>query len=347
MDRMARRQKARENNLTERFLSGELEQDESETSQERFGSRSRDAEAGKILRTTQLRADEQSDIDVESLPIGQVLQVYSLFSEVEVDGRQFFCVTRKTLSKRSDSAIIVGDRVRVRDLVQLDERGNPKGVIEQVMPRTTVLTRADSFKGVEQHPIVANAQQMLIVASLTQPRVKWGLIDRMLIAAQSGKLPVVLCLNKVDLPASDDAIQEAAEVTAHYASIGIRTIRTSAPSGVGIAELTELLKGNVTVLAGHSGVGKSTLLNAVDPSLDLRTGIISGYTGKGRHTTTSARHYPLAIGGAVIDTPGVKMFGLWGVTRENLQEFFPDIEAGNAPEWRRESYDRIASSLTS
>ena len=342
---MARRQKARENNLTERFLSGELEQDESETAQERFGSRSRDAEAGKILRTTQLRADEQSDIDVESLPIGQVLQVYSLFSEVDVDGKRFFCVMRKTLNKRSDSAMIVGDYVRVRDLVQLDERGNPKGVIEQALPRTTVLTRADSFKGLEQHPIVANAKQMLIVASLTQPRVKWGLIDRMLIAAQSGKLPVVICLNKVDLPASDDAIAEAAEVTAHYATIGIRTIRTSAPSGVGIAELTELLKGNVTVLAGHSGVGKSTLLNAVDPSLDLRTGIISGYTGKGRHTTTAARHYPLTIGGAVIDTPGVKMFGLWGVTRENLEEFFPDVEAGTAPAWRRESYARIAESL--
>jgi ribosome biogenesis GTPase len=342
---MARRQKARETNLTERFLSGELDQDESETAQERFGSRSRDAEAGKILRTTQLRAEEQSDIDVESLPIANVLQVYSLFSEVDVGGKRFVCVVRKTLNKRSESAMIVGDLVRVRDLAQLDERGNPMGVIEQVMPRTSVLTRADSFKGLEQHPIVANAKQMLIVASLTQPRVKWGLIDRMLIAAQSGKLPVVICLNKIDLPATDDAIREAEEVTRHYATLGIRTLRTSATSGVGIAELTTLLQGSVTVLAGHSGVGKSTLLNAVDPTLDLRTGIISGYTGKGRHTTTSARHYPLATGGAVIDTPGVKMFGLWGVTRENLREFFPDIEAGNAPAWRRESYERIASSM--
>jgi ribosome biogenesis GTPase len=92
-------------------------------------------------------------------------------------------------------------------------------------------------------------------------------------------------------------------------------------------------------------VGKSTLLNAVQSSLRLRTGEISNYTGKGRHTTTSARRYPLDIGGAVIDTPGVKLFGLWGVTRDNLADFFPDLASGQAPEWRKESYQRIAQSL--
>src|SRR6185312_6414173 len=102
-----------------------------------------------------------------------------------------------------------------------------------------------------------------------------------------------------------------------------------------------------TVLAGHSGVGKSTLINAIEPALDLRIGAISNYTGKGRHTTTSARRYPLTIGGAVIDTPGVKMFGLWGVSRENLPEFYPDVAAGNAPPWRQENFERILESLPS
>jgi ribosome biogenesis GTPase len=101
----------------------------------------------------------------------------------------------------------------------------------------------------------------------------------------------------------------------------------------------------VTVLAGHSGAGKSSLIAAVQPGLDLRIGEVSALTDKGRHTTTSARWYDLDMGGAVIDTPGVKLFGLWNVTAENLGEFFPDVEAGTAPAWREESFRRIAASL--
>jgi len=99
------------------------------------------------------------------------------------------------------------------------------------------------------------------------------------------------------------------------------------------------------VLAGQSGVGKSSLINAIEPNLDLRTGAISGYTGKGRHTTTSAKRYRLSDGGYVIDTPGVKLFGLWGVTRDNLSAYFPDVVNGKAPPWRVESYERIENSL--
>ena len=98
---------------------------------------------------------------------------------------------------------------------------------------------------------------------------------------------------------------------------------------------------------GRSNVGKSSLIRAIQPQLDLRIGAISGYTGKGRHTTTSARHYNLDFGGAVIDTPGVKQFGLWGVTKENLIDFFPDVANDAAPKWRVESYQRILSSLSS
>lgn len=337
---MKRRQKSRDGNLTGRFLSGELEETDLDA-QERFGSRSRDSQAGKMLRTAILRAEEQSDVDVHALPVGQVMQVYSLFSEVETAGKTYQCVVRKTLAKLSDTAIVVGDRVRVRDLNLVDEQGKPQGVIEQVLPRTTVLTRADSFKGIQQHPIVANAQQMLIVASLKEPDVKWGLVDRILVAAQSGKLQPIICLNKADLGLGEDAL---AAMT-HYESMGVKCLTTSAPAQMGLDALREILFGRVTVLAGHSGVGKSSLINAVEPSLKLRTAPISGYTGKGRHTTTSARHYPLSAGGAVIDTPGVKMFGLWDVTRDNLIEFFPDVAAGTAPAWRAESYQRIRDSI--
>lgn len=346
---MSRRRKPRDKSLTERYLSGALD-DVDLDEKEQFGSRSKDAEQGKILRTALLRAEEQSDADVQTLAVGQVIQVYSLYSEVESEGRNYLCVVRKTLNRRSDSAILVGDRVRFRDLDILDEQGRPQAVIEQVLPRETILTRADSFKGNEQHPIVANAEQMLIVASIRRPTVRWGLIDRMIVAAQSGRLQPIVCLNKIDLrpsgtdgEADDEANPD--EVLSHYESLGIRTIQTSVPGAIGIDALRELLRGKVTVLAGHSGVGKSTLINAAQPALDLRTAEISNYTGKGRHTTTSARRYPLDWGGAVIDTPGVKLFGLWGVTRENLLDFFPDVAADAAPPWRKESYDRIASSL--
>ena len=339
---MSRRRKPREKDLTDRYLSGELEEADLD-SQHRFGSRSKDAELGKILRTALLRAQEQSDVDVQSLPIGQVIQVYSLYSEVESEGRIFLCVVRKTLNRRSDSAVLVGDRVHLRDLGLLDEQGRPQAVIEEVLPRETILTRSDSFKGTEQHPIVANAQQMLIVASLREPAVKWGLIDRMIVAALAGKLRPIVCLNKIDLESQEDSDTE--QVLEYYRKLDVTTIKTSVPRQIGIDVLRELLMNQTTVLAGHSGVGKSTLIGAVQPGLNLRTAQISNYTGKGRHTTSSARRYALDFGGAVIDTPGVKLFGLWGVSRENLREFFPDVAEGTAPPWRVESFERIEESL--
>jgi ribosome biogenesis GTPase len=336
-----KRRKTRENNLTQRYLDGEMDSGDL-GAQQRFGSRSKDFEAGKILKTALLRAQEQSDLDVQSLPTGDVFQVFSLFSEVRAeDGKLYQCVVRKTLSKLSESAIVVGDKIRFRDLGLVDEQGKPQAVIEQVLPRSSILTRSDSFKGIEQHPIVANAQQMLIVASAKDPTVRWGLVDRMLIAAQGGNLKPIICLNKIDL-GLDDSSQQALD---HYKSMDLHTLTTSVPASTGLEELRQLLANRMTVLAGHSGVGKSTLINAVEPALDLRTAAISNYTGKGRHTTTSARRYPLSTGGAVVDTPGVKLFGLWGVTRDNLLDFFPDIAANIAPDWRTQSFDRILKSL--
>jgi ribosome biogenesis GTPase len=293
-----------------------------------------------------------------------VVQVFSLFVAVPYQGTTYRCVVRKTLTKTRDTHVVVGDRVRFRDVTTRDEAGKPvgdpdappAGVIEEILPRATVLTRADSYKGITQHPIVANAQQMLIVASVRQPRIKWGLIDRMIIAAKSGGLLPVFCLNKIDLaepdPAADGAAADkpedlrfAEDALAHYGTLGVPSFRTSVSRGVGLETLRDVLKDKTTVLAGHSGVGKSSLIRAIQPALDIRIGEISRYTDKGRHTTTSARRYVLDFSGAVVDTPGVKLFGLWGVTRENLLEFFPDVEAGTAPEWRRESYKRILESL--
>lgn len=346
-----RRRPHREKDLTRQYLEGGYERDDVET-QQRFGARSKHAQRNKMLRTAEMRSQaDDLAADLDSLPLGEVIQVFSLFSEVDHDGTRYLCTVRKTLAKVSKTQIVVGDRVRFRPSGTMHEAGVPEAVIEQVLPRQTVLTRTNSFRTTEQHPIVANAQQMLIVASLWAPFPRWGLIDRMLVAAQAGGLRPIVCLNKIDLAdATPEARQQAdlaEQALPYYQSLGITTLRTSVDQGIGIESLRDLLRGQVTVLAGHSGVGKSSLVQAVEPQLDIRVGDVSSVHLKGKHTTSSARRYGLSSGGAVVDTPGVKLFGLWGVTPENLDSFFPDVESGNAPEWRLRSYERIRSSVVS
>ena len=334
----------RQRNPTAGFLAGDFDTDrqDSQDSQERFGDRSKHSQQRKIERTAQMREAENLAPDVESLPLGQVVQVFSLYAEVIHAGVARLCVVRKTLRKISGTAIVVGDWVRFREVPSAE------AVIEQVQPRKTVLTRTDSFRSDQQQPIVANADQMLIVASLVHPRVKWGLVDRMIVAGKSGGLEPIVCLNKIDLAAGDPAAMEEAEaVLSHYATLGIRTLKTSAEALTGLAELAELLKDRTTVLAGHSGMGKSSLIGRMQAGLDIRVAPVSIATEKGRHTTTGARSYKLDIGGYVIDTPGVKVFGLWKVSKETLAEYYPDVAAGTAPPWRIASYERVAGSLAS
>ncbi len=339
---MGRPKKApRRKDITGEYLAGHMDDDRLDI-QQKFTERSKHAQRDKTARTAKMRSENtESSADIDGLPVGEVVQVFSIYCEVEYHGEKQLCVTRKTLNKTSETGIVVGDVVHFRP-------GTPEGVIERVLPRRTVLTRADSFKQIEQHPIVANADQMLIVASVHRPRVKWGLIDRMLIAAQSGGLAPIVCLNKVDLDEgqADQEMTFARAALAHYQAMGITTMQTSIEQPASLVPLRQQLANKNTVLAGHSGVGKSSLIQAIQPSLDLRVGEVSTYTEKGRHTTTSARRYALDFApGHVIDTPGVKVFGLWGVTQENLLDFFPDVAAETAPQWRQESYSRIQASI--
>ena len=284
-----KRKTSREKDLTSRYLDGEMDEDRIDQRQQ-FSQRAKHQQANKIIRTTLRRAEQEIDPgDVESLPIGLVMQIFSQYVEVLHEGVTRLCGVRKTLTKTRDTFVVVGDLVRFRDTGATNDAGQTEAIIEQIMPRKTLLTRSDSFKAIEQHPIVANAEQMLIVASVARPKVKWGLIDRMLIAAQGGGLSPILCLNKVDLRKAEPEEYEFAESAAtHYASLHVTTLRTSVEEKTGLEELRQHLRDHTTVLAGHSGVGKSSLIRAIQPHLESSCWRGERLQRKGRHTTSSS-----------------------------------------------------------
>jgi ribosome biogenesis GTPase len=245
-----------------------------------------------------------------------VLRVHGLYSFVEVDdGRVFRCTVRrvlKSLTTDERSVITTGD------LVQMVPAAPGEAVIEHVHPRKGVLTRASRRR---EHVLVANVDQLVIVMSLVQPDLKPHLIDRYIAAGRKGELAPILCLNKADLT---DPVELQPMVGA-YSQMGIPTLLTSATTGLGIAKLRELLRGRATVFSGQSGVGKSSLLNAVQPGLALRVKSVSEETQKGRHTTTAAELIRLESGGWVVDTPGVRQLQLWDTRPEEVEGLFDEF----------------------
>jgi ribosome biogenesis GTPase len=231
------------------------------------------------------------------------------------------CTIRQSLREVETgftNVVAVGDEVRVLEL----DAGN--GVVEQVLPRRTVLARPDVFYSHLRQILVANADQLLIIAAWREPAIWFELIDRYLIAAERTQLPAVLCVNKIDLASDRQACTVALQP---YRDLGIPLLLTSAESGEGLPALLGLLAGRVSVLAGLSGVGKSSLLSAVEPGLNLRVAEVSDRKHEGRHTTTQSSWHPLAGGGAVVDTPGIRDFGLAGLYKTELAGFFPEIAA--------------------
>ena len=168
---------------------------------------------------------------------------------------------------------------------------------------------------------MANVDQLLLVTSAAEPRLKQNLIDRMLAAAEKGRVASTLCINKIDLvdPASLEPLVGV------YSQMGYRVLLLSAVTGAGIDRLAHRLRGRQSVVAGQSGVGKSSLLNAVDPTLALKVQAVSGETEKGKHTTSNARLIPLAVGGYVVDTPGIRQFDLWDIVAAEVAGFYRDL----------------------
>jgi ribosome biogenesis GTPase len=225
----------------------------------------------------------------------------------------------EVLAAMTRLALVVGDEVWI---------GERSGVLEvrEVLPRRTRLSRPEPHRPEVEQVLAANVDVGVIVVALGAPPLRPGLVDRFLAALAWGGIAPLMCVNKVDLVAPPERAA-ALRPLAPYAALGVPALACSAASGEGMAELAAALAGRVGVLVGQSGVGKSSLLNALDPRLDLRTGAPRAGDGKGRHTTTAAGFYALPGGGGLIDTPGVRQFGLWEIAPEELAALFPEIAA--------------------
>lgn len=215
--------------------------------------------------------------------------------------------------------VAIGDRVRCVDA------GEGRGMIIEVLPRDSKLSRPAPVPGqrVFEQVIVANADLILPVFSAANPTPKWGLLDRYLVTAEAAGSPALIVINKLDLAWKNPGLEADLEI---YRRIGYPVLLVSAVTGAGVEELKQILQGKLSVFVGKSGVGKTSLLNAIQPGLGLRVKAVgNGEVGKGRHTTTHLEMFELDFGGALVDTPGMREFGLWDITSEELAYLFPEM----------------------
>jgi len=284
----------------------------------------------------------------KSAPAGQITEIGPGYCDVMTGSQRIRC--------RPTPDLAIGDHV----LFSLERRR-----VEEVLPRRTVLSRTDPHNARVQRVIAANVDVVVVVVSLKNPPLRPGLIDRYLIAiGKSGAAPL-LCVNKIDLMSSDEEL----DALQPYQDLGIEVLLCSAATGEGLEILSATLAGKTCVFTGHSGVGKSSLLNALDQRLDLETNPVSSVNEKGRHTTTSSAMYELSNGARVIDTPGIREFGLWNISRTEIARYFDEfnvhrcnfsdcththepfcavktaVESGDIPIARYQVYLRIVSSL--
>ena len=217
------------------------------------------------------------------------------------------------------------DLVAIGDLVRFVNTGENRGVITEILGRRNQLSRRSAHPGERalEQLIVANADQVVPVFAACNPAPKWGLLDRYLVAAEAAGLPALVCITKIDLATRAVGLEAT---LADYRRIGYKVQLASAVTGEGLDEIEQSLRDRVSVLVGKSGVGKSSLLNAIQPDLGLRVQEVGrGKKGKGLHTTSRPEMFQLEKGGAVVDTPGIREFGLWDLDDRDLALYFPEM----------------------
>lgn len=248
----------------------------------------------------------------------------SWYSLKTSDGRWFQGRIRGVLKLddiTSTNPIAVGDRVEF----EIEDEEAKTAIILDIDERHNYINRQSPRAKHQRHIVAANLDQSILVATLKEPKTSQGFIDRFLVASEMYHVRSVVVFNKGDIYKKKelDLFEEWKDM---YTRIGYTVIRCSVKTGEGVDELRGILKGKVSLFSGHSGVGKSSLINSILPSLSLRTKEVSGWSGKGMHTTTFAEMFDLPDGGSIIDTPGVREFGLVDVTRDDLSHYFPEMK---------------------
>ncbi len=259
------------------------------------------------------------------MPIGRVIKSTGSWYEVQDDaGQVVLCRLRGKIRLdgiRTTNPVAVGDLVNYEQ-----EHDKDTCVIDKILPRNNVIVRKSVNLSKESHIIAANVDQAILVATIAQPRTSTGFIDRFTVTAEAYHIPVIIVFNKCDI--YDNEQKAAAEELMNvYNSIGYQSFMISAKTGYNCDRLKDLMKDKMSMFSGHSGVGKSALVNRIDPGLNVRVGEISEVHEKGKHTTTYAQMFPLCFGGYIIDTPGIKEFALFDMEKETLAQRFPEMRA--------------------
>lgn len=216
--------------------------------------------------------------------------------------------------------IAVGDKV----VYDIEDENENTGIITDILPRENYIIRQSVHKTAHGHLIASNLDQAILIVTLTFPRTSLGFIDRFLVSAESFRIPTILVFNKLDM-LNEEGIEFQKELAAMYDALGYHSIFTSATEGTGIEEFRAILKNKISLVSGHSGVGKSTLINAVAPDLDLATSEVSTYANKGVHTTTFAEMFELEPNTFIIDSPGIKELGLADIAPAEISHYFPEM----------------------
>ncbi len=238
------------------------------------------------------------------------------------DGKLVECKLKgrlRTDGIKSTNPVVVGDRI----LLDTDISDNTN-VIRDIEPRKNYIIRKSTNLSKQSHIIAANVDQALLVVTFRLPETPMEFIDRFLVTAEAYRIPVCIIFNKTDLYAPKE-LEQVKQIEDVYRTIGYQIIETSVVNRKGIHDLKQLLEGKTSVLAGLSGVGKSSLINAVDARLQVKVGDMSEYHRSGKHTTTFAEMIEMQGGGYIIDTPGIRGFGLINIEKEELYHFFPEI----------------------